>query len=199
MTGRQDSRPARDEAGVVAPSRVMLVAIVLVAVAAVTYIAGLGSGSDDATDTASTASARSAASSAPADPSTSASASPSASPSATASTKATTKASPSPTAAASSAAPAVQRGQVRVSVFNNSSTTGLGARTSDKVKGAGWKVLGTDNWYGTIPEPTVYYPASLQAAAKMLAKDVGIDRVKPAVAPMRSDRLTLIVTSDYRA
>ncbi|GGF53288.1 hypothetical protein GCM10011519_28990 [Marmoricola endophyticus] len=84
-------------------------------------------------------------------------------------------------------------------MFNNSSTTGLAARTSGKVKGAGWKVIGTDNWYGTIPQPTVYYPASLEPAARLLAKDLGIDRVKPAVSPMRNDRLTLIVTADYRA
>lgn len=222
---RQTSRPPRDERhderGVVVPSRVMLVAIVLIAIAAATYIAGLGSGSES--DVAAPASAREASSSSgqaasggeasgsSSSPSASASSSPTASSSAKASAKAKAKAKKPDTdtdtskaqqqGGQSSAAsqPAIKRGQVSVSVFNNSSQRGLGARTSGKVKDAGWKVVGTDNWYGTIPQPTVYYPASMQAAAKLLAKDVGIDRVKPMVAPMRADRLTLIVTADYTA
>ena len=38
----------------------------------------------------------------------------------------------------------------------------------------------------------------LQAAAKLLAKDLGIGRIKPAIAPMRVDRLTVILTDRLR-
>ena len=61
---------------------------------------------------------------------------------------------------------------------------------------AGWQVVGADNWYGTIPSTTVYYPAKLERAAKLLALDLGVDRTAPAVAPMRMDRLTLILTGE---
>ena len=40
----------------------------------------------------------------------------------------------------------------------------------------------------------MYYPPGLQAQAELLAKDVGIDRIRPAVAPMRTDRLTIILS-----
>ena len=61
---------------------------------------------------------------------------------------------------------------------------------------AGWQVVGSDNWYGTIPTSTVYYPERLEAAAKALALDLGIPRISPAVDPMRGDRLTVILTAD---
>jgi hypothetical protein len=43
----------------------------------------------------------------------------------------------------------------------------------------------------------VYYPDRLKAAGALLARDLGISRVKPAIAPMRPDRLTVILTGDY--
>lgn len=57
--------------------------------------------------------------------------------------------------------------------------------------------MGSDNWRGTIPATTVYYPPRLERAAKQLGKDLGIKRLMPAVEPMRFDRLTLILTPDY--
>ena len=51
-----------------------------------------------------------------------------------------------------------------------------------------------DDWYGKIPESTVYYPKKLEDQAKRLAADLKIDRVKPAIEPMKFDRLTLILT-----
>ncbi len=93
--------------------------------------------------------------------------------------------------------PAVRRGETFVEVYNNSGISGLAGRTSKRASGAGWKVVGSDNWYGTIPASTVYYPARLEPAAKLLARDLGIERLKPAIAPMRFDRLTVILTSDY--
>ena len=61
---------------------------------------------------------------------------------------------------------------------------------------AGWRVVGSDNWYGTIPASTVYYPAKLERAARALALDLGIRRTARAVDPMRLDRLTVILTAD---
>ena len=92
--------------------------------------------------------------------------------------------------------PAVQRGKVMVEVFNNSGITGLAGRYADQATKAGWKVTGSDNWYGTIAASTVYYPAKLKAAAKLIALDLGLHRVVPAAGGMHRDRLTVILTAD---
>lgn len=102
-------------------------------------------------------------------------------------------ADPGPTKAAP---PAVKRGKVYVEIFNNSGITGLAGKTAEKATGAGWNVVGSDNWVGTVPGSTVYYPPRLKRAGTLLARDLGIDRVKPSVAPMRLDRLTVILTDD---
>lgn len=81
-----------------------------------------------------------------------------------------------------------------VEIYNNTKISGLASSTSSQVQGAGWKVVGTDNWYGNIPATTIYYPERLEKQAKLLAQDLGIDRVRPAVDPMKFDRLTLILT-----
>lgn len=93
--------------------------------------------------------------------------------------------------------PAVRRGEVYVEVYNNSGIAGLAGSTAGRISGAGWQVVGSDNWYGTIPQSTVYYPERLEAAARLLARDLGIERLKPAISPMRFDRLTVILTGDY--
>jgi len=93
--------------------------------------------------------------------------------------------------------PVVRRGGTYVEVYNNSGISGLAGSTAARAQGAGWEVVGSDNWYGTIPASTVYYPARLHAQARLLGKDLGISRLKPSIAPMRGDRLTVILTSDY--
>jgi hypothetical protein len=92
--------------------------------------------------------------------------------------------------------PVVRRGDVYVEVYNNSGISGLAGDTASRLSGAGWQVVGSDNWYGTIPSTTVYYPERLEPAAKMLARDLGVKRLKPAISPMRLDRLTVILTGD---
>ena len=82
-------------------------------------------------------------------------------------------------------------------MFNNSGISGLAGSTAARAQGAGWQVLGSDNWYGTIAASTVYYPPRLLEQAIALGKDLGISRIKPAIAPMGGDRLTVILTSDY--
>jgi hypothetical protein len=86
---------------------------------------------------------------------------------------------------------------VFVEVYNNGGGYGLAASTAGRLQAAGWQVVATDNWYGDIPSSTVYFPSSLQREAEQLARSLGIARTWPAVAPMRFDRLTVILTSDY--
>jgi hypothetical protein len=92
---------------------------------------------------------------------------------------------------------AVRRGDVYVEVYNNSGIAGLAGSTGATITDAGWNVVGSDNWYGTIPSSTVYYPERLREEGKLLAKDLGIHRLKPAISPMRFDRLTVILTADF--
>lgn len=117
----------------------------------------------------------------------------------TAANPAVTSASPSPApSAAEPKPPLVRRNRVYVEVYNNSGITGLAGKVASRASRIGWQVVGSDNWYGTIPGSTVYYPRRLKDEAKQLGLDLGIRRVQPAVAPMRMDRLTVILTDDAR-
>ena len=104
---------------------------------------------------------------------------------------------PTPSSTPTRVKPAVRRSKVLVAIFNNSNIQGLAGKTATRAERAGWTIVGTDNWYGTIDASTVYYGAKLKAAAQLLADDLAIARVKPAIAPMRPDRLTVILTADY--
>jgi hypothetical protein len=167
------SRRVRDQRGVVMPSPVIMLSVIAVAMAAVAYVATRGA---EPTEREVTPVAREATTSAA--PSTPPSRSPKPHPE--------PKPKPKP--------PAVQRGKVYVEVYNNSGITGLAGQVAGRATGIGWQVVGSDNWYGTIPTTTVYYPEKLHAAAKMLALDLGIRRTALAVDPMRLDRLTVILT-----
>ncbi|MBZ5738623.1 LytR C-terminal domain-containing protein [Nocardioides mangrovi] len=161
----------RNQRGVAAPSPVVMLSVVAVAMAGIAFVATRG-GDPTEREVATQVAHES----------------PTADPSA--STSKTPKPDPKPTQ------PAVRRGSVYVEVYNNSGITGLAGRVGERASGIGWRVVGTDNWYGTIPATTVYYPARLKAAAKQLALDLGIHRTAPAVDPMRRDRLTIILTGD---
>jgi hypothetical protein len=102
-----------------------------------------------------------------------------------------------PTAKPKPTKPPVDKGKVYVEVYNNSGITGLAGRVGDTATQAGWKVVGTDNWYGTIPASTVYSPPQLKRAARALALDLGIGRTVLAIDPMKRDRLTVILTADH--
>ncbi len=82
-------------------------------------------------------------------------------------------------------------------MFNNAGISGLAGSTAARAQGAGWRVVCSDNWYGTIPATTVYFPPGQERQAGLLGKDLGIARIKPAIPPMGGDRLTVILTSDY--
>ena len=164
----------RNQRGVVMPSPVVMLTVIAVAMAAIAYVATRGGEPTEREVTTVSGEENKA----------SESLSPSASPSP--SYTPTKKPKPEP--------PAVQRGKVYVEVYNNSGITGLAGSVAERATGMGWQVVGTDNWYGTIPATTVYYPPKLAAAGKQLALDLGIKRSAPAVDPMRRDRLTLILT-----
>lgn len=133
-----------------------------------------------------TAEPRPAATTPSASPSTSATPTPtdSATPTETTPTPAETSATPEPTVAR----------DVPVSVLNNSGVQGAARAFSATVTAAGWPLGGIGNWTGVIVSNTVYYPPAFEAQGRLLAKDVGIDRVLPSIAPMRSDRLTIILS-----
>ncbi|HEX2892706.1 MAG TPA: LytR C-terminal domain-containing protein [Marmoricola sp.] len=169
--GRGEHR--RDERGLVLPTRLMVFSISAVALAGLAFVA---TQPDDTPDTATPAAATRRTPS-PAAP--------------------TSTVPVAPTGPAAKPKPAVRRGKVYVVVFNNSNVHGLAGKTATRAQRAGWNVVGTDNWYGTIDATTVYYPPRLKAAGTLLARDLGISRVKPAIAPMRPDRLTVILTGTF--
>jgi hypothetical protein len=182
MSGRL---PRRDEHGLVLPTRLMVASISMVALAGLAFVATQSG--DDEPDRAGPAAVSKH--ELGADDLTT----PDTTPDPTAGTTdaATPKADPT------KSVPVVRRGKVDVVVFNNSNVKGLAGKTATRAQRAGWNVVGTDNWYGTIDTSTVYYPARLKAAATLLAHDLGITRVKPSIAPMRDDRVTVILTGDY--
>ncbi|TIC82028.1 LytR family transcriptional regulator [Nocardioides sp. GY 10127] len=155
--------------------------------AGVAWVTTTGSGSDEEDITPAAAGASSSATA-------SGTAKAKASSSADASDDASASATESATATATKTAKPVKRGQVYVEVYNNSSISGLASDVAAKATAVGWNVVGADNWYGSIPSNTVYYPARLKRAAKLLARDLGISRVVPASDPMKMDRLTVILT-----
>jgi len=166
--------PHRDESGAVLPTRLVVLSISAVALAGLAFVA------TDAPQDRPTPTAAVVAEPKPATPAPTLTPSPSIAPR-------HARLKPKP----------VDRGSVYVEIYNNSNIHGLAASTAAKAQGAGWNVVGADNWYGTVTSSTVYYPDRLHRAAKALARDLGIKRLKPAISPMRGDRLTVILTADY--
>jgi len=169
-------RRPRSERGAVLPSPVVLLSIVAVALAAIAFVTTRGD-DDPERDISATKAA--------ATPSESASSS-----DASSTPDATTKKKPKPKP--------VDRSAQAVVVFNNTSITGLAGRVSEKVKEAGWPVAAADNWYGTVPATTVYYPAGKKRAARQLALDLGVARIMAADSDsdMSTTNLTLILTGE---
>lgn len=90
--------------------------------------------------------------------------------------------------------PPVVRSEVGVVVFNNTSISGLAGETLARVQEIGWNGVAADNWYGTIPATTVYFPPGKRPAAQKLALDLGIQRVIAADPAMSDTNLTVILT-----
>ena len=89
--------------------------------------------------------------------------------------------------------PTVSRDGIQVSVLNATRTVGLAKKVSTRVTAAGWSVAGVGNWRYGAGQTAVHFPVGRQAEAQLLAQDLGVDAVLPAVSGMRSDRLTVLL------
>jgi len=170
-----------NQRGAVLPSPVVLLSIVAVALAAIAFVATRG---DQAPERDITA--------------TKAAATPTGTSSSGASDGASGGAGGTPTPEQKKTPKPVVRADHQVVVFNNTRIRGLAGRVSERVKEAGWTVAAADNWYGTVPGTTVYYPAGKKAAGRQLALDLGVARVLPADtdSDMSATNLTLILTGE---
>ena len=174
MNGRPspDQRPAprrRDQRGAVLPSPVVWLSIVAVVVAAFAFVATRDADPKEREITTSSADDETTRDPpTPTDDETSESDDPT--------DGTTTPDEPKTTK------PPVERSEVGVVVFNNTSITGLAGETLARVQEIGWNGIAADNWYGTIPATTVYFPPGMRDAAQKLALDLGIQRLVPADA-----------------
>ncbi|WP_310962294.1 LytR C-terminal domain-containing protein [Nocardioides terrisoli] len=167
--GRRARRPGQD--GIVLPTTALVASICAVAIAAVGFVL-TSHPQQPAVDTASAHPPARTASPAP-------------------------TLSPKPHKRHHHQAPPIDKKSIYVDVFNNSNIHGLAGRTAAVAQNAGWNVVGSDNWYGTIDTSTVYFPRTMRPAAVALAKDLHIATIKPAISPMKLDRLTVILTASY--
>ena len=149
--------------------------MILIALAIV--FGGLGALSlskSDSTDSSATAVTPSVAAGTPRTNTPDASATPTSANSAESSESSSTASSAS-TTTSSSARGAADK-SVPVRVYNNSSITGLAAKTASTLENDGWTIAETGNYaQGDIPKTTVYYGSSSaeQAAAKAIAAEIG--------------------------
>ena len=89
--------------------------------------------------------------------------------------------------------PEVTRADIDVAVLNASRTVGLARRVANRAENAGWTVTAVGNWRTGAAQNAVHFPSGRKAEARLLAKDLGIDAVRPSTTGMRSDRLTVIL------
>lgn len=164
-------RPSKGERGVALPTPVIALSVVAVIAAVIIFWITGGDG-DEGKEIAQAGGS----------PSASASASPKA---AKAEEKKPPKAEPSP----------VDRAKVSVEVYNQSKIAGLAGDVAAKATTVGWNVVGEDNWVGSVPASTVYYPPEMKREGQQLADDLGIKRTHLLVeGSMKGDRLTVVLT-----
>jgi hypothetical protein len=181
MFGRPspDQNRRRDQRGAVLPSPVVLLSIIAVVVAAVAFVATRDAEPKEREITTASSGDETSEPSAPSDDETPETDDP-----------AETAAPEEP----EKTKPPVERSEVGVVVFNNTSTAGLAGETLARVQEIGWNGIAADDWYGTIPATTVYFPPGLRDAAQKLALDLGIQRLIPADVGMSDTNLTVILT-----
>jgi LytR cell envelope-related transcriptional attenuator len=100
---------------------------------------------------------------------------------------------PRPTATRPAAPPAVHAPAI---VLNETTQHGLAADVAQHLRSLGWTVSGVGNWRGNISTTTVYYSPGLLAAARRMAYDLGVTRIRPAVPGMLSNHVTVVLHSD---
>lgn len=186
MIGRPspDQTPRRDERGAVLPSPVVWLSIVAIVVAAVAFVSTRGEEPKEREVTTAPVSSSSDDTSAP----------PTQTPAdddETATDDPTTSATPDEPKKTKKP---VERADYGVVVFNNTTISGLAGEVLTRVGEIGWQAVAADNWYGTIPATTVYFPPGMRDAAQKLALDLGVQRLIPADPAMSDTNLTLILT-----
>ena len=168
----------RDERGAVLPSPVVWLSIIAVVVAAIAFVATRDAEPKEREITTASSTDGTSDSSTPTDDEESESDDP---------TETTSPAEPT-------TKPPVERSEVGVVVFNNTSISGLASEVLAQVQEIGWNGVAADNWYGTIPATTVYFPPGMRDAAQKLALDLGVQRLVPADSGMSDTNLTVILT-----
>jgi len=134
--GRPSRSRTRDERGVAFPSPLVMLSVIAVAMASITFVATRDQApTERRVDTATVASAQQSETAETAKP-------------------VVPTRTPKPK-------PQIKRGEVYVEVFNNSGIKGLAAGFAAKATQVGWAVVGEDNWYGVVPTTTVL-PAAAQ-------------------------------------
>lgn len=134
--------------------------------------------------------------------------SPSASTSSSATSKPSASATSKPSASSSAGADAgsgaaaaatpAQQGTTSVVVLNGTTTSGLAARASATLTGAGWQVASTGDAGTTGSTSTiVYYQQAAQAAvAQGIAKQLGVTAVQQSAAFPNAD-VSVVLGADY--
>jgi LytR cell envelope-related transcriptional attenuator len=85
-----------------------------------------------------------------------------------------------------------------VYVLNQTTRRELAAEVAEDIESAGWSIAKVSWWRGVVPSTTVYYPPGHEEAARALsAAFPAIGRVRPRVAPMPDDALTVILCKEY--
>lgn len=193
QTARPDSThrlgaARRDERGAVLPSPVVWLSIVAIVVAAVAFVTTRDDRPDEREVTATSATP-----SATHGETSSAPATQTPSDDDETATDDPTEATTTPDEPKKTKEP-VDRADYGVVVFNNTTISGLAGEVLGQVGDIGWQAVAADNWYGTIPATTVYFPAGKRDAAQKLALDLGIQRLVPADPAMSDTNLTVILT-----
>jgi hypothetical protein len=86
--------------------------------------------------------------------------------------------------------------KIPVTVFNQTTTPGAAAALAAQLKAQGWPIAGVDNWRGFVPSTTVYYwPGDADSALRLARESDVINRVRPAVAPMPTGSLVVIIAN----
>lgn len=193
MSGKAVARAGRGERGAVTPSPVILFSIVVIAVAAVTFF--LTRDQEPAERDITDASASDTAGGTDTSPSDSGATEP-ASGDPSAGESDVTEPADEPSETRTRTPKPIDRASVGVVVFNNTTISGLASEVMVQVEDVGWDGQYVDNWYGTIPDTTVYFPEGMKREGRQLALDLGVDRILPAdlESDMSTENLTLILT-----
>lgn len=112
-----------------------------------------------------------------------------------ATTKPTVKPKPKPKPKPTPTSTPAPTRSVTVSVYNQVGIGGLARRVAGQLQALGWPIGAVSDWRGGVPQDTVYFPAGRQGEAQLLARDLGISRVMPAVAGMSNQNLTVVLAS----